>query len=99
MKKTLVALTAATALAAGTVGTTSQANAAWWVVPAIVAGAVGTVAVGVAAANANNYYYGPAGYYYAPRGSVYVQPYGGPTCQIVRQQAPNGRWYRVRVCG
>lgn len=94
MRKILTALTAAAALAAGTMTMTTKANAyAWWVIPAIVGAGVGGLAVG-AAANENrvrDYDYG------GPRGNVYVRP-SGYDCRIIHERGPSGRMHRVRVC-
>jgi uncharacterized membrane protein len=96
MKKILTALTAAAALAAGTMATTTKANAyAWWVIPAIVGAGVGGLAVGAAAENNAQYAGGP-------RGNVYVRPsaYNGAgySCRTVDEQSPSGRIRHVRVC-
>ena len=90
MKKTILSLTAAAAVGlAGIAATPQQAHAVvWWVAPAIVAGAVGGVAVGATAANANQYYRGP--------GDVYVQPTS--ECRLARVQGNDGRWHRTRIC-
>lgn len=88
MNKVAVSLAAAAALGLAVTATPKPAEAAWWVVPAIVAGTVGGVAVGVAATNANAYYGGP--------GSVYVAP--TPTCHWANVER-NGRMFRERICG
>src|SRR5262245_1861882 len=97
MKKTILSLAAAAAVAtAGIAAAPQPANAlAWWVAPAIVAGAVGGVAIGAAAASAND---ATANAYYQgmPAGSIYVQPTA--RCQVVQEQMPNGSLRRVRVC-
>jgi len=90
MRKTILTLASAAALAtAGIAAAPQPAHAvAWWVAPAIVAGAIGGVAVGATAANANAY---------GPRGDVYVQPTA--SCRVIREQDPaTGRWHRMRVC-
>lgn len=91
MKKTILSLvTAATVGIAGIAATSQPANAyAWWVIPAIVGGAVVGVGVGATAANANQ----PYPYY---ERNVYVQPTSG--CHIERQRMDDGRLHRVRVC-
>jgi hypothetical protein len=91
MKKTILSLV--TAAAVGTAGLTAvsqPAHAVWWVVPAIVGGAVVGVGVGAAADNAAHQQYA-----YEPRGSVYVQPTAD--CHIVRERI-DGQWRRMRVC-
>jgi hypothetical protein len=97
MRKALAAMSAAAVIGAGTMAMPSQADAhAWWVVPAIVGGAIlGTAAIAsTAQANA---YYNTYGYYPAPygyrTGAVYVQP----RCQVVRERTPYGI-RRVRIC-
>jgi hypothetical protein len=91
MVKTIAALTAAGVIAATTLTVPNKAEAyPVWVIPAIIAGAVGGVAVGAGAANAN--------YAYAPQGTVTVQPRGAANCHLVRERTANG-WRRVEVCG
>jgi hypothetical protein len=96
MKRAVIALTAATALTAGTVTLPSGASAhPAWVVPAIIAAGVGGVVVGGAAiaSRAN------AQAYYEPRGQVYVRPTAEPrACFWAREQMPNGGTRRIRVC-
>jgi hypothetical protein len=94
MKKTLVAMTAATALAAGTMTAPNRAEAlAQWVIPAIVAAGVGGVAVGGTVAAAST----PA--YVEPGGTVYVRPATEPrSCFVARERLPDGRLRRIRVC-
>lgn len=93
MVKTLTTLAAAglIATAAVSVPTKAEANPAW-LVPVLIAGGVGVVALG-AAANAN------ANAYYAPAGTVYVQPRAQAvsSCHIVRERVPGG-YRRVQVC-
>jgi hypothetical protein len=85
MMKKLMTGVAAAAIAGGALAIPTQANAlAEWVIPTIVATGLGGVMVGSAAAN-NNPYYG------------YAAEPGGP-CHIGREQGPDGRWHRVRVC-
>lgn len=88
MKKALAAISAAAVIGTASFAAPTPASAhAWWVVPAIVGGAlVGTAAV-VSSANA----YQP--YAYSGAGGVYVQP----SCRIVRERTPDG-WRRVQVC-
>jgi hypothetical protein len=92
MKKTILSL--ATAAAVGVAGLTAApqpANAVvWWVVPAIVGGAVLGVGVGAAAANSRQ------PYAYEPQRNIYVEPTAG--CHVERQQLSDGRLRRVRVC-
>jgi hypothetical protein len=90
MRNTLITLSAAAAVGLAVTAAPQPAHAVWWVAPAIVAGVVGGVAVGSAAANANNY-----AYYRGP-GDVYVQPTSAP-CRW-RHIERHGRIYRERVC-
>jgi hypothetical protein len=94
MRKTLVSLTAAGALALGGLALPSPAQAApIWLIPAIIAAGVGGAVVGGAAVAANRLAYGPP-----PGGSVYVRPAdAAPNCQIMRERVPGG-WRRVQVC-
>jgi hypothetical protein len=105
MRKTLVTLAAATALAAGTTMVPTSANAfAAWIIPAIISAGVGGLAVGSAAgANAQAYNDAHAEAYdeaYAEPapGNIYVRPYAAaPTCEIMRERTARG-WRRVQVC-
>jgi hypothetical protein len=90
MKKSIVSLAAAVALGLAVTAAPQPAHAFWWVVPAIVAGTVGGVAVGAAATN-NTY----AAAEYAPQGAVYVQPTA--SCRWVHVER-NGRMFRERIC-
>ncbi|HEY7457860.1 MAG TPA: hypothetical protein VH765_03825 [Xanthobacteraceae bacterium] len=82
MKRTLVAMAAAAALAAGTIAVPQKAEAhAWWWIPAAL---VGGVALGAAV--------GAPYAYAAPRGQ-----YIGSDCRIMRERVPGG-WRRVEVC-
>lgn len=94
MRKTLVTLTAAGALALAGLSLPSPVQAApVWLIPAIVAAGVGGAVLGGAAAAANNLAYGPP-----PVGSVYVRPTAeAPNCQIMRERVPGG-WRQVQVC-
>ena len=91
MKKAILSLL--TAGAVGVAGLTAAPQPAhavvWWVIPAIVGGAVLGVGVGAAADNAAH-----SQYAYEPRGNIYVEPYG---CHF-EQQRINGVWRRVQVC-
>jgi hypothetical protein len=90
--KTLTAGIAAAALAGATIAAPTKADAyPVWVIPAIIGGAVGGVAIGAAVTAPRAYAYEPA-----PGGAVYVQP--SAECYIVREQSPSGVWRRVRVC-
>lgn len=93
MKKTILSLVTAGAVGvAGMTATPQPANAVvWWVVPAIVGGAVLGVGVGAAAANSSH-----ASYAYEPERNIYIEPTGG--CHFVRQRMDDGRLHRVRVC-
>jgi hypothetical protein len=103
MVKTLTALTAAGVIATAAVVTVPNKAEAYpaWVIPAIVVGAVGGVALGAAAtAHADSYAYSP-GPVYAPAGAVYVQPRAAraaASCQIVRERTASGAIRRVQVC-
>src|SRR4051794_28079200 len=88
MKKTILSLAAAGAVALGTV---APAHAlVWWVVPAIAAGAIGGTAVGATVVHQNDVLA------YEPQGAVYVQPTAG--CHWARVQTANGMWVRQRIC-
>jgi hypothetical protein len=91
MKKTILSLTAAAALAiAGTAAAPQPAHAVvWWVVPAIIGGAIVGTGVGAAVANQHS-----AALAYEPQ--VYVQPTAG--CHWARVQTASGAWVRERVC-
>lgn len=85
MQRTLIALTAAGALAAGTFAVPQKAEAhVWWWIPAAI---VGGVVVGGAIAHSSAYA--------APRGAVYVNP---TNCRIVRERISGNRWREVEVC-
>ena len=90
MKRTLVAMSAAAALAMGTFAVPQQAEAhAWWWIPAAI---VGGVAVGAAV--------GAPYAYAAPRGEYVYGGYGpsyGRDCRIVRERVRGG-WRRVEIC-
>jgi hypothetical protein len=93
MWKTATALTAAGLVAVATVSVPNKAEATpAWVLPVAIVGGVAAVALGAAAtANANAYYYQPAG-------TVYVQPRAQATCQIVRERTASGAIRRIEVC-
>ena len=92
-KKAILSTAAAGALALAVVAAPKPAHAVvWWVVPAIIAGTIGGVAVGAAASQAA---YAP-GPYSGPHGTVYVEPTYG--CHWARVQGPDGYWHRTRVC-
>lgn len=99
MKKTLIAMSAATALTLGTMAAPQKAEAhAWWFWPAVVGGAVVTGAV-IAGTHRAHAYGAPHGYYggaYAPRGSVQVAPARG--CSMQAQPALFGGYRYVEVC-
>jgi len=101
MKKTILSLAAAGAVALGGIAAApTQVQAAWWVAPVLIGSAVGVGAVGVAsAANAQAYYaYGGPVVYEEPRarGVVYAAP--SASCQWMRVQSADGRMIRQRVC-
>jgi hypothetical protein len=91
MRKTLIALTAAAALAVGAVSAPQPAEARGG---GLAAGLIGGLAAGAIIGSAAGY--GPYGYYgYGPR------YYGGP-CYWHRERVWDGygwRLQRVRVCG
>jgi hypothetical protein len=92
MKKTLIALSAAFALAVGTMAVPQKAEAyAWWVVPSIVVGAA--VVGGAMIAGSRAYAYP---HYAAPRGTVRVAPVRG--CYLQEQPALFGGYRYVEVC-
>jgi hypothetical protein len=96
MKKTLIALSAASALAIGTISVPQQAEAhAWWVIPSIVLGAavVGGAAIAGTHGHAHAYYGAP---HYAPRGSVQVAPTSG--CYLQAEPSLFGGYRHVEVC-
>lgn len=93
MKKTMIALTAASALAIGTMAVPQKAEAyPWWVVPSVVVGAAvvgGAVIAGSRGAHAQAYYAPQA------RGTVSVAPRG---CYLQEQPALFGGYRYVEVC-
>jgi hypothetical protein len=98
MKKTLIALTAASALAVGTVAVPQKAEAhAWWVIPSII---VGTAVVGGAVIAGSQAYayprYAAAPGYRAPRGTVRVAP--TRNCYLQESPALFGGYRYVEVC-
>ena len=89
MQRTLIAMAAAAALAAGTFAVPQKAEAhVWWWIPAAI---VGGVVVGGAIAHSQARAYG----YNAPRGAVYVNP---TNCRIVRERISPNRYREVEVC-
>ncbi len=95
MKKTMMTLLTAGAVGvAGLTAAPQPAHAFWWVVPAIVGGAVLGVGVGAAADNAARQPYAYEPYAYEPRGNVYVAP---TACHYERQRIGHA-WHRVQVC-
>lgn len=86
MRKALIGLTAAAALAAGTVTVSTPANATpAWVVPALIGTAVVGVVVGASLAKANE--------------TVVVGHSTPPgPCQIETRVAPDGTPYQVQIC-
>jgi len=89
MRRTILTLASAAAVAAAGVAATPQKAEAvvWWVAPAIIGGTILGVGAGAAVANTNAY---------NSRGEVYVQPTA--QCHIMRERLPDGRSRRVRVC-
>jgi hypothetical protein len=95
MKKTLIALTAASALAVGTMAVPQKAEAyAWWVIPSIVVGSAIVGGAVIAGSHAHAGYYAPPPY--APRGTVRVAPARG--CYMHAQPALFGGYRYVEVC-
>lgn len=98
MKKTLIALTAASALAVGTMAVPQKAEAhAWWVIPSIVVGAA--VVGGAVVAGSRAYAYQPYAYQpyaAAPRGTVHVAPTRG--CYLQESPALFGGYRYIEVC-
>lgn len=93
MNKTLIALTAASALAVGTLAVPQKAEAyPWWVVPSIVGAAVvgGAVIAGSHRAHAQAYYAPPHA-----RGTVSVAPRG---CYMQASPSLWGGYRYVEVC-
>jgi hypothetical protein len=92
MRKAILSVRTAGAVGlAGLTAAPQQAHAlVWWVVPAIVGGAVLGVGVGAAADNAAHQQYA-----YEPLGNIDVETSG---CHFERQLI-DGQWRRVRVCG
>ncbi len=93
MKETILSLlTASAVVVAGLTAASQPAHAiVWWVVPAIVGGAVLGVGAGATLDNAAH----QQQYAYEPQGNIYVEPTG---CHIERQRI-DGVWQHVRVCG
>jgi hypothetical protein len=92
MRKTLIAMSSAAAVAVGTFAVPQQAEAHvwWWIPAAIVGGAVvGATVAAPAYAYPRGEYYG-----YAPSAAVYA---GEPRCTIVRERVRGG-FRRVEVC-
>jgi hypothetical protein len=107
MRRTLVALTAASALAVGTTMAPTAANAfAFWIIPAIIGASIGGLAVGGAAGGnaqrsadeqAYNEARAQAGADAVP-GNIYVRPSGEPRrCTVMRERTSYGS-RRVEVC-
>lgn len=97
MKKTLIALTAASALAVGTIAVPQKAEAhAWWVIPSIIVGTavVGGAVIAGSQAYAHQRYAGAPGY--GPRGTVHVAP--TRNCYMQPQPALFGGYRYIEVC-
>jgi hypothetical protein len=100
MKKTLMALGAAAALAVSAVAMPAPGHAQRGVAAGVAAGLIGGAIVGGAIASQNGYYgpgYAP-GYYapgYAP-GPAYVVDPGYGDCYLQRQRFWDGYGWRVR---
>ncbi len=88
MRKALIGLTAAAALAAASVTVSTPANATpAWVVPALIGTAVVGVVVGASLARANTT---------VVAGHGVVTPPG--PCQIETRVTPDGTPYQVQIC-
>ena len=99
MKRTLIALAAAAALALGTITVPQKAEAhAWWVVPSIILGAAVVGGAVLAHSRAHAGYYGPhyGPHAYVPRGAVRVAPTRG--CHLAPRPALWGGTRYVEVC-
>ncbi|MEX0591368.1 MAG: hypothetical protein WD207_09790 [Xanthobacteraceae bacterium] len=86
MKRTLIAMMAAAALAASTfvpVPAKADPISALWLIPAVLGG----LAIGGAVTHSPTYA--------APRGAVYVNP---TNCRIVRERISANRYREVEVC-
>jgi hypothetical protein len=95
MRKTLIALTAAAALAVGAVSAPKPAEARG---AGLAAGIIGGLAAGAIIGSAAGY--GPYGYYGGP--AYYGPGYYGAPCYWHRERVWDGygwRVHRVRVCG
>lgn len=91
MKRTLIALTAAGALAMGTATMPTEAEALpAWVVPVIIITGVAGVVAGAAAAKAHQHY-GPPLAYAGPQ-------WAATQCRVAKVKSPSGYWKRVKVC-
>jgi len=90
MRKTILSVAAAGALAVAGVTTASQpAQAFWWIIPAVIGGAVVGAGAGAAVTAASDPYASE------PHGDVKIQPNG---CHMQRERV-NGVWRNVQVCG
>jgi hypothetical protein len=100
MKKTLIALAAATAVAAGTIAAPTGASAyPAWVIPAIIVAGVGGVVIGGAAVASSRAARADAYYYGEPRGTVNVRPRAeARSCFWARERLADGGMRRIRVC-
>ena len=89
MRKALIGLTAAAALAAGTVTVSTPANATpAWVLPALIGTAIIGVVVGAHIAKANEQV--------VYSGHGVATPPGA--CQIETRVTPDGTPYQVQIC-
>lgn len=87
MRKALIGMAAAAALAAGSVTVSTPASATpAWVVPALIGTAVAGVIVGAAIANNNQTVV--AGHGVTPSGP----------CQVETRVTPDGTPYQVQIC-
>jgi hypothetical protein len=100
MRRTLIALASAGALAAaGSTVVPTQANALpGWVIPAIIGAGVVGVAVGATHSSRAFAYGQPLDN--PPSSVVFAAPYAqrGENCRIMHERVPGG-WHRVTVCG
>jgi hypothetical protein len=105
MRKTLMALGAAAALAISAVAMPAPAHAQRGVAAGVAAGLIGGAIVGGAIASQNRYYapgyYGPGYGYYGGGPAYVVEPGYGEDCIWQRQRFWDGyawRYRNVRVC-
>lgn len=99
MKQTLIALAAATLVAAALPSSAQARCHGCGVGAGIAAGVIGGAIIGGAIANSGPRYAEPGVVYAAPPGDYYVEPpdhVPEPTCHMERQQVWDGYAYRTR---